>query len=51
MKDTISSGSILTLTGSGTFQEQIQEGIPTVLPQQKKFETEIKTINALVDKF
>jgi urocanate hydratase len=41
MKDTISSGSILTLTGSGTFQEQIQEGIPTVLPQPKKFETEI----------
>ena len=41
MKDTISSGAIPTLTVSGTFQEQIQEGIPSVLPQPKRFETEI----------
>ena len=41
MKDTISSGAIPTLTVSGTFQEQIQEGIPTILPQPKRFETEI----------
>ena len=41
MKDTISSSSIPSITVSGTFQEQIQEGIPTVLPQPKRFETEI----------
>ncbi len=41
MKDTISSSSIPSITESGTFQEQIQEGIPTVLPQPKRFETEI----------
>lgn len=41
MKDTISSSSIPSVTLSGTFQEQIQEGIPTVLPQPKRFETEI----------
>ena len=41
MKDTISRDAIPTLTGSGTFQEQIQEGIPSVLPQPKRFETEI----------
>ena len=41
MKDTISSSSIPSITESGTFQDQIQEGIPTVLPQPKRFETEI----------
>jgi urocanate hydratase len=41
MKDTISSSSIPSITRSGTFQEQIQEGIPTILPQPKRFETEI----------
>ena len=41
MKDTISSGAIPSITRSGTFQEQIQEGIPTILPQPKRFETEI----------
>ena len=41
MKDTISRDAIPTLTVSGTFQEQIQEGIPSVLPQPKRFETEI----------
>ena len=41
MKDTISRDTIPTLTVRGTFQEQIQEGIPTILPQPKRFETEI----------
>ena len=41
MKDTFSNSSIPTITVSGTFQEQIQEGIPTVLPKPRRYETEI----------
>ena len=41
MKDTISSSTIPTITVIRTFQEQIQEGIPSVLPQPKRYETEI----------